>query len=628
MNKLKIIPGEQVLYQGGVFFIKRILDLKNLLLEPIKKNGSFVRAEIKDISPVTEAESESTRSIAIESVPEEDWEIAQKRYAIIRPILAGELNSTQIQYLAAENHIHVSTIYRWIQRYHQTGNTSSLVPSPKNGGRGRSRLNEDIESIVNSVIEQTYLNRQRKSIQRTVKEIEEHCRNNKLKPPHPNTIRNRIRCLSDELKIKQRYGLKAAKLEFYPKTGKYSEASFPLSVVQIDHTKVDIILVDEKFRHPIGRPWITLAIDVFSRMVAGFYISFDPPGAIGTGMCIANAILPKELLLAKHDIAGDWPCWGVMKTIHADNAKEFRGNMLKKASEEYGINLEWRPVKQPNWGGHIERLLGTLLKEVHDLPGTTFSNPTERNNYNSEKNASLTLKEFENWLTSFIVNIYHNRFHQGIGTTPLAKYNEGIFGSVMQVGCGLPERIYDERKLRLDFLPYVERTVQDYGIQIDHIQYYHDVLRKWINSIEMGSGKSRTRRKFIFKRDPRDISSVYFLDPDLHEYFIIPYRNTSHPPITIWEYREAERYLTELGKKHIDENAIFEGYKKIREIESQAVEKTKKVHRLRKLNRREFAMTNSVSTLNDNKISGNETIDNVVLMDIKPFDDLEISNEL
>jgi putative transposase len=44
----------------------------------------------------------------------------------------------------------------------------------------------------------------------------------------------------------------------------------PLEVVQIDHTLVDVVVVDELERLPLGRPWLTLAIDVASRMVNGF----------------------------------------------------------------------------------------------------------------------------------------------------------------------------------------------------------------------------------------------------------------------------------------------------------------------------------------------------------------------
>src|SRR4029434_1766900 len=119
-------------------------------------------------------------------------------------------------------------------------------------------------------------------------------------------------------------------------------------------------------------------MDVYSRMVAGFYVSFDPPGAMAVGLCLAHTILPKETWLAKCDIATAWPVWGVMQVVHADNAKEFHGRMVQKACENYGIDLHWRPVAQPHYGGHIERLLGTLSRDIHALPGATIANRGER----------------------------------------------------------------------------------------------------------------------------------------------------------------------------------------------------------------------------------------------------------
>jgi hypothetical protein len=50
-------------------------------------------------------------------------------------------------------------------------------------------------------------------------------------------------------------------------------------------------------------------------MVAGFYVSFGPPGSMAVGLYLAHAILPKETWLARHDIATSSPVWGVMKVV-------------------------------------------------------------------------------------------------------------------------------------------------------------------------------------------------------------------------------------------------------------------------------------------------------------------------
>jgi putative transposase len=204
------------------------------------------------------------------------------------------------------------------------------------------------------------------------------CREAQLRAPNTNTVRVRIAAIPARERLGRRSHRKAAVDQFAPRPGVFDSAQRPLDLVQIDHTKLDIIVVDDEQRLPIGRPWITLAIDVYSRMVASFYISLDPPGAIATGLCIAHATLPKEAWLAKLGVGSQWPCWGLAARIHLDNAKEFHGEMVRRACEQYGIVLEYRPVAQPHMGGHIERMLGTLLGALHELPGATFSSPQQR----------------------------------------------------------------------------------------------------------------------------------------------------------------------------------------------------------------------------------------------------------
>jgi hypothetical protein len=82
----------------------------------------------------------------------------------------------------------------------------------------------------------------------------------------------------------------------------------------------------------------------------------------------------------------------------------------------------------------------------------------------------------------------------------------------------VPDRLRDETRLRLDLMPYEERTVQPYGIVMEGIEYYDDVLRPWINAVEPGDATGKRTRKFIVRRDPRDISVVYFFDPELTQY--------------------------------------------------------------------------------------------------------------
>ena len=309
----------------------------------------------------------------------------------------------------------------------------------------------------------------------------------------------------------------------------------------------------------------------------GIYISLDPPNVMSVGLCIAHAILPKEHWLDRLGLSTSWPCWGVMQRIHADNGKELRGNILRRACQEYSIDLEWRPVKTPHYGAYIERLLGTFNKEIHSLPGTTFSSPSERGEYDSEGQAVMTMTEFEKWIVTYITGVYHQRKHSSLLSSPMRQYEKGILGTEELLGRGLPRRIVDEDRLRLDLMPFFERAVQPYGVVVDEVHYYSDVLRRYVNAKEPSD--TRKKRKFTFRRDPRDISTLYFFDPEVKDYFRIPYRDTAHSPMSIWEFRAARRSLEKQGVKAINEGLIFQSYEQMRSIEAQARAETKHVRR-------------------------------------------------
>ncbi|MBF4437467.1 transposase, partial [Vibrio anguillarum] len=107
-------------------------------------------------------------------------------------------------------------------------------------------------------------------------------------------------------------------------------------------------------------------------------------------------------------------------------------------------------------------------------------------------------------------------------------------------------------------------------------------------------GNSKQKRKFIFRRDPRDISTIWFYDPQLEMYYPIPYRNTSFPAVTIWEFKAALSKLKEEGRRAVDEDIIFDAIEKMRLIESSAVSDTKKARRADQ--RRRSSSAKSVKT--------------------------------
>lgn len=620
-----IVPGAYVASGDRRYRVHRVCDLESVLAIDCE-SGVTARLAVAEIqlSPAvnTTSNEKDTLPVDLQRISDEDWAVARARFEAIKPLLDGDSNSAEVEGRARTTGISRATLYRWLRTYLQNGTLAALLPTRHGAAAGQKRLPDEIEYVISAALKTRYLSEQRIRPAKIAREVMAECSRLDIPRPHAATVRRRIQRISESVKDQEREGGKAMQRRFSPVIGSFPGADAPLRFVQIDHTPVDLELVDDVHRRPVGRPWITLAIDVFSRVIAGFYISFDPPSALSVGLCLAHAILPKDLWLAKRDIRTPWPVWGIMDAIHCDNAKEFHGSMLAKACENYGIELHFRPVKQPHYGGHIERLLGTFATEIHTLPGTTFSNPAERGTYDSEGKAALTLFEFEKWLATQISEVYHQHPHSELGMSPIHRYQQGIMGSDGKEGRGLPPRCVDEGKLRLDFLPYFERTVQRGGISIDEIHYFSDVLRRWIEARDPQD--STKKRLFIVRRDPRDISVVYFYDPEAQQYFRVPYRDGTRPAISIWELREIRRRLREEGRQHVDEKLIFAAYDRLRAIERQAVATTKATRRKEQRRRMHEAAREASSTLGMATAPALDADELALPSEITPFDEVEI----
>lgn len=528
---------------------------------------------VKDREPPNE--TEAPRDLSLYSA--EEWTEAQRRLGAIKGLLDSSMRTREeAEKLAAAAGVHVTTLYRWLSDYLRVGNVSALVPGKRGRKAGARLLSIEVEAIIDSVIEDFYLDKQRHTPADTIEAIEARCRLAKVAPPHSNTVRRRIKRVPEVVQLKRRGRREEAINKFSPIKGTVENATHPFSLIMIDHTPTDIIVVDEVHRQPVGRPYLTVAIDVFSRMVAGIYLSMDPPNSASVGLCLAHAMCPKREYLAELGVPGSWPVMGKIGIVHVDNAKEFRGMALERGAAQHGIDLQWRPPGTPNYGGHIERLIGTVMRWVHKLPGTTFSNPRQRKGYDSEGESALTLKELHVELVDFIVNKYHQQVHDGVGVPPIRKWERGIIGTDDEPGVGLMPVPEDKDRLLIDFMPLETRTVQRYGIQWDNITYYDPILDSYINAC---GADGETKEKFIVRRDPRDISHIYFYDPVDRSYTPLPYRNIGYPAMSLYELNEIRKRMTEEGIRDLDEELIFQQLERSRRRVAEAVQKSKGARR-------------------------------------------------
>lgn len=503
-------------------------------------------------------------------VPVADWRKARRRFEVIS-VLAKAPERTRGDAEAAAEALGCSAtvVYRLLSRYLADPRVTSLLPGRRGRRHGQLFLPAEVDEVVQATIDEFYLTRQRPRVSDLVTEVQRRCRTLGLLKPSRKAINLRIGQRASAEVLAKRSGRKAARDRFGPATGSLT-APWPLALVQIDHTLVDVIAVDSVTRQPIQRPWLTIAIDVHSRCVAGFHLALEPPSATSVALCIAHAVLPKAGCLMARGVAGDWPVQGLIERLHLDNAKEFHSEALKRGCEQYGIAVDYRPVRTPHYGGHIERLIGTMMGNVHLLPGTTFSDVRAKGDWKPEDTAALTLDEIERWLAHAIVGVYHHDLHRGIGTTPVAAWERGILGDGQVSGRGMPTAIDDPRRFLIDFLPMERRLVRREGVFLHSIGYWADVLRTWIGE----------RERMIVRYDPRDLSRVHLLAPD-GRYYDLSYRDLRRPAISLWEHRLALTRLRDEGRAEINEDAIFTAIDAMRDIAERASAETKTARRQR-----------------------------------------------
>lgn len=571
-SRIDIKPNSYVQYKNSVYKITQILNFD----EVVGTNTKTKKAEllpIKDLSSIESDKNINAESISkdINNIEDEEYLEAQRRYKAILPLLEKKLSRQEAVQYSKNLGIHFTTLYRWQEKYKSTGTILGLISNKVGVRKGSKRLDSEIEIIIRKIIENYYLTIQKPSIQSVVNKVLSECKRLNIVAPHSNTIRNRINEISEYEKLLKHGSRGLAKTKYEPAPNKF-EADYPLQLIEIDHTPCDIILVDDEHRLPIGRPWITLAIDIYSRMIVGYYLSMNAPSVTSVGMCVSNAILPKDLLLSKFDINSNWNVWGYPETIHVDNGADFRADAVKRAGLAHGINIEFRPVGRANFGGHIERVIGTLMHEIHNLPGTTFSNIKQRGEYNSDANASMTFYEFEKWILTFITKIYHKRIHSSLSLSPEQQWEEGLFAD--ESGIGFIQKPSNNSSIILDFLPIYERTIQKNGVNIEGLNYYDHVLRTKINQMENGK-----KKQFIFKRDPRDISYIWFYEETTQEYFKINVANQNMPSMTAWEFDLIKTELKNKGLKRVNQDAILEAREELHKQIEQSVKSSKKARR-------------------------------------------------
>lgn len=240
-------------------------------------------------------------------------------------------------------------------------------------------------------------------------------------PTRPEVLRRRIQKMTNAINWARKYSPTEAHKKFKGiKDGLV--ATYPLELTIMDSTTMDTwTVLDTSTYLPLGRPTLTVNIDVATRCILGYLITFEPPSLYSALTTLKRANKNKSYMKSLYPhIAGRWDSWGRGEELLLDNAWENKAPSLKHSLANMGISLTWAPVRTGQYkaiGERFFRTVNTML--FHKLSGAVPYNPHMMRQVGVDPKAGriMTLGDMDA-LMHEAITVYHGEKHEGLGAIP------------------------------------------------------------------------------------------------------------------------------------------------------------------------------------------------------------------
>lgn len=521
---LQFSPGTQFKLRELIVQLRHCLSFDRLVVRELQSGQTRVvtRAELRPVE-APRSETAADRRESLENVTEDDLEQLTMREEALRPYLNDQpLSRLEAQRLAKQLGVCARTVQRWLRRYRRDGDATELLPRPRGVRPGQRTLDPAVEAVIRFAVVRKLRTSGNCSVRSVYELIRGDCEAIGKAVPAKATILARIKGLkADPEVLPEEVGRQVRERTRLVRGS--AEPTKALARVEIDHTLVDTHIVDARDHGKLGRPWLTIAIDVFTRSILGFTLTLESPSRLSVALCLRHAIFPKEPWLKGIGAIGPWPMFGRPELIYTDNGREFRSPSFRIGCKRQHIANDWRPVRTPRYGGTVERLIGTFMRRMRLIPGNTFNEILGKRSPYPAEEAIFTLEDLERWFTNE-VTAYHHEHHSSLRRSPLAAW-EAAWRTPR--GIVIPPHPTDPHTLFTDLLPHATRVVKPAGIELHTLHYRCEALAPYVNP-----GVKR-----IVRIDPRDISSVS-LELPTGGYLDVPWVNQCWPRMSLWEWNE------------------------------------------------------------------------------------------
>jgi transposase InsO family protein len=448
--------------------------------------GIGVRSIDGRLCESTDVHSEAFLLLAAAS--ELDLAIANRRFDTVRRHLAGDRLSCSMP---------ARTLRLWIAQYRSArerygSGYLGLLPKISKRGNRTSRLPEASQNLLTQFIESDYESLRQKSRLASWAALKRKCDECGVVAPSHVTFNVAVRkrpVFDQTLKRKGRraaYVQSAFYYELELKTPRHGDR--PFEIGHIDHTQLDVEVICSQTGRPLGRPWMTILTDAFSRRCLALYLTFDEPSYRSCMMIMRNCVMRHNRL---------------PQIIVVDGGPEFRSTYFETLLAKYECIKKTRPPAKARFGSICERLFGTTNTQfVHNLRGNTQITRNVRQVTKSNKpvgQAVWTLSALYTYLSSFLFEIYDTIEHPALGQTPRDAYIMGL----KTTGARANRMVsYDQTFLMATF-PSTQRgtarVMPGRGVKINGMHYWAEAFRD----------PSLENHDISIRYDPFDMGTAY-----------------------------------------------------------------------------------------------------------------------
>lgn len=349
-----------------------------------------------------------------------------------------------------------------------------LLPAVSRRGNRKRRPEARVLDIMHAVIDEEVKSENAPGTKVSWSSLDTRCRALGVMTPSKKTFLAEIKRVTTPEEIKKAregekagYDLELPYISIERETPKHGTR--PFAIAHIDHTQLDLQFVSEATGMEMGKAWLTVMIDAYSRQILAWVVSFDSPSYLSCMLLIRDCV-------RRHG--------RVPQTLVVDQGSEFNSTYFEQLLALLGSHKRMRPASHPRFGSVIERFFGLTNEAfIHALRGNNkaLQAPRRLSPTHDPRNLAVwNLRVFREGFEGYLTDVYHKAEHSTLGVSPAVAMELGL----QQSGARTHTLIAYDRNFQIATMPTTKKGTakiqRDGSFKAEHIDHFAPALVDYV----------------------------------------------------------------------------------------------------------------------------------------------------